>query len=262
MAFFEADLLDRHGYGDSVIHRLDPRAKLLATLGFIITVVSFPKYEIAALLPFALFPLALGILGFVPLKLLMRQMLPALPFIFLVGIFNPLLDTRPVLIFDRITIHAGWLSFGSIILRGLYAVSAGLILIATTSFPRIIQALCGLGAPRVFTVQLTLLYRYLFLLLGEAGLMRNAAALRSPGKKITLHTAQAMLGSLLSRTLDRAEAIWLAMRARGFDGELFTSFQMRWRLADSLFLAGMIFLLFTLRLFSLPVLLARLGGLL
>ena len=36
----------------ALIHRLDPRTKVIATFTFIVTVVSFPKYEVAGLIPF------------------------------------------------------------------------------------------------------------------------------------------------------------------------------------------------------------------
>ena len=35
--------LDRLSYRDTVVHRLDPRAKVVATLLFAVVVVSFPK---------------------------------------------------------------------------------------------------------------------------------------------------------------------------------------------------------------------------
>ena len=51
MASFDSALLDlgrldRLSYGDTVIHRLDPRTKLLVTLAFIVVVVSFPKHAL------------------------------------------------------------------------------------------------------------------------------------------------------------------------------------------------------------------------
>ena len=53
MSCREADRLDRLAYLDSPAHRLDPRAKLLATLAFVVAVVSFPKYEVSALAPYS-----------------------------------------------------------------------------------------------------------------------------------------------------------------------------------------------------------------
>jgi len=51
-AMDEVRRLDLLAAGESGIHRLDPRAKIVTTLCFIIAVVSFDRYRIAPLLPF------------------------------------------------------------------------------------------------------------------------------------------------------------------------------------------------------------------
>ena len=92
MSYRGADLIDRHAYTDSLVHRLDPRAKVLATLAFIVVVVSCGKYAVTALVPFVAFPVVMAVLGFVPFGMLARRLLLVSPFIVLIGVFNPLLD--------------------------------------------------------------------------------------------------------------------------------------------------------------------------
>ena len=60
--------------GDTAIHRLDPRAKVLATLVFVVTVVSFGKYEVTALVPFLLFPVAMVALGNLPVSYIIKKL--------------------------------------------------------------------------------------------------------------------------------------------------------------------------------------------
>jgi cobalt/nickel transport system permease protein len=221
---------------DSLVHRLDPRAKVLATLVFIVAVVSFDKYTVSALLPFLAFPVIIAVLGFVPFGLIARRFALALPFILLIGIFNPLLDRAALLELGGLKVSGGWVSFTSIFLRGLLCVTAGIVLIATTSMPRIAEALGGLRFPRVLVVQLLLLYRYLFVLMHETGRMRRARALRAGTTKTSVRDATGMLSTLLLRTVDRSEAIWRAMLVRGFEGELQSARQLHWRLSDTVFL--------------------------
>ena len=57
--YFNLGYLDMLSYKDTFIHRLDPRTKLCATVFFVVTVVSFPKYEVSGLLPFLFFPVLL-----------------------------------------------------------------------------------------------------------------------------------------------------------------------------------------------------------
>lgn len=236
MSLVDASRLDRHAYLDSVIHRLDPRAKVLATLVFILAVVSFDKYTVSPLLPFLAFPVAIAVLGFVPFRLIVRRFALALPFILLIGIFNPLLDRAVMVEVAGLHVSGGWVSFTSIFFRGLLCVTAGIVLIATTSMPRVAEALGGLRFPRVLVVQLLLLYRYLFVLMDEAGRMRRARALRAGTAKTSLRDATGMLTTLLLRTVDRSEDIWRAMLVRGFEGELRSPRRLRWYFSDTVFL--------------------------
>ena len=85
-------------------------------------------------------------------------------------------------------------------------------------------------------VQLLLLYRYLFVLMDEAGRMRRARALRAGTTKVSIRDATGMLTALLLRTVDRSEAIWRAMLVRGFEGELRSPRQLHWHSPDTVFL--------------------------
>jgi cobalt/nickel transport system permease protein len=80
------------------------------------------------------------------------------------------------------------------------------------------------------------LYRYLFVLMDEAGRMRRARALRAGRTKTSIREATGMLTTLLLRTVDRSEAIWRAMLVRGFEGELRSPRRLHWHSSDTLFL--------------------------
>jgi cobalt/nickel transport system permease protein len=218
---------------------IDPRAKILSTLAFILVVVSFDRYEVAALLPFFAVPVLLAELGEIPPRLILHKLLIASPFAVMIGLFNPLLDNKPLFELFGYPISGGWASFASIILRYCLTVSMALILIASTGFHQVCVGLERLGVPRVFTVQLLFLYRYVHVLADEAGRMTLARELRAGGGRQGLPFAVygSLLGHLLLRTLDRAQRIHLAMASRGFSGELRTIRPMNWHLSDSLFLA-------------------------
>ena len=220
-AFFDIETLDALAGRDTAVHRLDPQAKLVTTLVFIVAVASFGKYELSALLPFFLFPVSLIALGGLPAGYLAKKLLLAAPFAFFIGVFNPLLDREVLVNLGPLDISGGWISFASILLRFTLTVGAALILIATTSFPGVCMALEKLGAPKVFAVQLLLLYRYLFVLIDEGARLVRARALRSFGRRgMGMRIFGNLAGQLLLRTLDRAQRIHLAMLCRGFDGDI------------------------------------------
>jgi cobalt/nickel transport system permease protein len=219
--FFDIGYMDTLASGDSPLHRLDPRAKLITTLAFIVTVVSFDKYALSALIPFFIFPIVQISVGGLPPGYLLRKILLVSPFAVLIGIFNPLMDREILFQIGSINVSGGWLSFFSILTRFLLTVTAALILIATTGFNAVCMALARLGVPRPFVVQLMFLYRYLFVLTDEAARMVRAISLRSFNSSgMGFKTFVSMMGHLLLRTMDRAQRIHMAMLCRGFDGHI------------------------------------------
>jgi cobalt/nickel transport system permease protein len=223
---------------DTALARRDPRAKLLVTLAFVVTVVSFGRYQLAALLPLALFPAVLAAAGQVPGPTLWRTLWLASPFALMVGLANPLFDRAPMLALGGIELSGGWVSFASIVLRVALTISAAVVLLAGTGMHALCAALARLGVPRVFTAQLLFLHRYLFVLADEALRMSTAQRLRAaPGRRMALPLYASLTGQLLLRAFDRADRVHQAMLARGFDGELRMAGRWCWQRADTLFVA-------------------------
>lgn len=252
-SFLDISYLDTLSYQDTLIHRLDPRAKLLTTLMFIVCVVSFNKYTITALIPFVIYPVVLIALGQLPLGYLLKKILVAVPFAFFIGIFNPLLDREVAAHLGPIGVSGGWISFTSLMIRFALTVSAALILIASTGFNSVCMALEKMGTPRSFAVQLLFLYRYIFVLADEASRLVRARSLRAfGGKGMGIRVYGSMIGQLLLRTLDRAQRIHLAMCCRGFDGEIRILRQLHFSRQDVGFFLGWSSFFVLMRLYDFP----------
>ena len=124
--FVEIGLMDQLSEQDTPIHRLDPRAKIISTILFVIAVVSFDRYEISGLLPFLLYPIVLTSLAEIPWSFLLRRILLVAPFAFFLGMFNPFIDRQPMLVLGGVFLSGGWISFFSLLLRfGNCALSFG-----------------------------------------------------------------------------------------------------------------------------------------
>lgn len=242
----------------SPVHRLDPRAKILATGLFILTVASFGRYEVSALVPFALFPASLMALGGIPAGFILRRVLAALPFVLLLGALNPVLDRAPLLMLGPVGVTGGWVSFASILLRFALTVGSALVLVATTGMDGVCLGLERLGAPRAFAQQVAFLHRYAFVLGSETFRIHRARTLRAFGRK--LHPAEfaTLAGHLLLRAWDRARRIHVAMLSRGFTGHFPEPRPLAWRRRDLLFTLGWAGVFAALRLWNLP---RVLGGL-
>ena len=251
--------LDLLALRESPIHRLDPRAKVLTTLVYILCVVSFGRYELAAMLPFLLYPVVLTALADLPAGYIARKAAVVIPFAVMVGIFNPLFDRQVIMLLGPLEVWGGWVSCASIVVRAFLTAGAAIILVAVTGFPAICEALERLGMPRVFAVQLLFLYRYIFVLTDEGSRLARARELRACGRRgLGMRHFGALIGHLLLRTWERAERIHMAMLARGFTGEVHARRQGRFGGRELFFLLGWSALFITLRLYNLPRLLGLL----
>lgn len=223
----------------STIHRLDPRAKVLVTLAFIVSVMSFGRYELAALVPFFIFPVVMVSLGDLPPLYIIKKIALLCPFVLMVGVFNPAFDRAVLVHLGPIGISGGWISFASIIVRSVLTVSVALILVGVTGFSAVCLALERMGMPTAFAVQLIFLYRYIFILTDEGARMARAREMRSFGVKgLDIKTHGSLLGHFLLRTWSRAERIHMAMLSRGFTGEFHTRNEFRFGMRETLFLCG------------------------
>jgi cobalt/nickel transport system permease protein len=211
--------LDLLATGDSALHRLDARAKVIVTLVFIVCAMSFGRYAVAPLIPFFVFPIAVITAARLPITFLLRKVALVLPVALLIGLPNPWFDREVQVLMGGLEISGGWISLLSIMLRSLLAAAAAIALVAVTGFPAICGALDRMGMPRALAVQLLFLYRYMTVLGEEANRMKVAREQRGGGRPLSIRLYGALVGRLLLRTWDRAERIYLAMCARGFTGD-------------------------------------------
>ena len=233
---YNIKFLDELSEKETVIHNVHPIAKLLTTIIFLITVVSYRKYEISGLTPLVLYPIILITLADIPVRPIINRTLLVLPFVIGICIFNPLLDNRTMLTIGSISISGGWISFISIMIKCVLTVSATLILIATTGMNKIALALRILKVPKLFVMQLLLTYRYIAVLIEEVMRTTTAYSLRSPFHKgIRFKDWGSLTGQLLIRTIDRAHRIYVSMCCRGFQGEYNTNNNFRMNINDFIY---------------------------
>ncbi|MCY2993551.1 MAG: cobalt ECF transporter T component CbiQ [Planctomycetota bacterium] len=234
--------IDRFAMGDSPIHRLDARAKLVAVLGYTVALISFDRYAVADLAPLAVLPLTLLWFADVPVWFALRRVLILSPFILMLVLMSPLYDRDlQAVTFGpwRYTVSGGWLTAANIAGKFAGGVLALTALMCTTRFALLLEALRRLGLPHVVVLQLGFLYRYIFVLIDEAMRVRRArdfrgAALASLGRRLA--ATGGVVGTLFIRTLDRSQRVQLAMAARGYRGEPHSLCRLRCTGTDLVFL--------------------------
>ncbi len=216
--------MDEIAARDTWLNRLHPLAKLLVTIFYIAMTVSFSKYQMAEVLLMAVYPVVLFIVGEVSFSDGIRRMKVVLPLVCFVGVFNPLFDRQPVVSINGFVVTTGMISMITLMAKGILCVLASYLLIATTGIEGICYALRMLRVPAVLVTQILLTYRYISLLLAEAGRSMDAYSLRAPGQKgVHFKAWGSLAGGLLLRSMDRATALYESMTLRGYDGEFFFS---------------------------------------
>jgi cobalt/nickel transport system permease protein len=207
--------------------------KFLATVAFIVSVSlmpvgSFVTIGLAWLLVVGL--AALSRIG--PLRPARRAFLAA-PFILAA---LPLVFTRSTELLGSVQLGPltltisgqGLREFATIALKSWVSVQAALVLAFTTPVHELIDGLRQLHLPRIMVAIISFMYRYLAVLSEEATRMARARAARSAsvdgrgGGSLAwrARVTGSMVGSLFLRSYERAERIYAAMRARGFEGEV------------------------------------------
>jgi len=199
-------VIERWSRGSSVLHSRDARIKLLVTLGYLIALATTPGLTLARAALYAV-PIAAGIqLGRLPAGALLARAAVVLPFSATFALFSVIAgDTARAV---------------SLVVKSYLSAAAVLVLVGTTPLPKLLRGMELLGAPRMLTLVVQFLFRYLFVISEHAQHMRLAALCRgSGGARLRFRAAAGAVAVLFARSFGRAEGIHRAMLARGFSGE-------------------------------------------
>lgn len=234
---------------DTPLHKMNVSVKLIITLFYIITVVSFPPMQINGLFICACFPILLMFIGEIPVKTLLARCMLALPFAIFAGLSNLILDRRVYLELEGIYISKGMITLTSLLIKTMLTVMAVFLFMASTKMNDMIYALLSLHLPSLIVIQIMMTYRYMSVLLREASLMHQAYLLRAPGEKgIKLMDMGSFLGQLILRSIDRAERIYHSMQCRGFEGQIHLSDRKVIGVKGWLFITIAVVILFLIRI--------------
>jgi cobalt/nickel transport system permease protein len=249
-AIAEIHEIDEMAEKKTKIHQLHPLVKLVVTIVYITCVVSFDKYNLIGLLPMIIYPLMVLNLAELELKKCLKKLRIALPLVCFVGILNPLYDHSPVYVGDFIVLSGGIVSMLTLMLKGVYALMASFLLIASTGIEGIGYALRILRVPKMIVTQILLAYRYITILLNEANTIFEAYSLRAPNEKgVKYKIWGPLIGQLLLRSIDRATNLYESMLLRGFQGDYYFTNYQKCKRIDYIYLILSLLIMLTLRLY-------------
>jgi len=224
--------------GDSVIHRLDPRVRIITAVAFAALVaVSSRPYALAGALGCGMLLTALARLS--PRKLAWH-LVTVNVFVLLLWVLLPL-TTPGVSVWSW-----GWVSVSreglemalTITIKCNAIILATIALVATLDLVRLGHALHHLGAPSKLVHIFLFSIRYFDLLHHEYHRLARAMRVRGFRPAINRHTYRSygyLVGMLLVNSLDRSERVLAAMKCRGYAGKLHVLHHFAFRRRDAVF---------------------------
>lgn len=201
--------IDNYADLDSPLHRLNPKTKIILFLGFLLTIIFTPVDKSLIFIFYIIIASYLFFLSRVPFRFFAARIIELIPFILLVA-------------FSVLFAKNGKILFLIYVVKALLAISLVLLLSCTTRFNELVKTLRAFKVPHILVNLLSFFYRYSFILEDELLRKKRAYEARSVGriKKIKkLNVLGNIIGALFIHTYERAEKIYLAMCARGYNGD-------------------------------------------
>jgi len=255
-SMFNVKHLDELSRQKNLINKIHPLVKLIITLVYICVLASFDRYEIIGILPFILYPVIVVMVCDIPFGKLIKRVLVVEPFIIVAGVLNPFFD-KNIIEIGNFAFSSGWLTFFSLMLKSTLMVIAGFLLIATTGIDDIAKALHLMRIPSIFILLFLLTYRYIFVLMDEAGRLLKAYAMRAPQQKgVKIKVWGSMVGQLLIRTYNRAQTIYQSMVLKGYNGRYNIAIGRGLSLTDTVYFIAWVLFIVVARAINIPLLIA------
>ena len=242
-------LQEPFAFGDSFIHRLDPRIRLISAGVFSIIVALSRNFQ--ALTAAVLISFLLVILAQLPAREIVKRIILVNSFIVLLWLVFPLTFQGPgALTLGPVRIYkAGIIISAQITLKSNAILLALIALVATMNLSVLGNALNWLRVPDKIVHLLLMTYRYVFLIEHEYQRLIRTAQIRGfrPGTNLhTYKTYALIVGMLLIRSVIRADRVYKAMLCRGFKRRFYCLYEFKagkheWLFASTM--AGVILVL-------------------
>ena len=218
--------------GKSLIHRLDPRFKIIITLVYI--VMLFVASEFVSILPAVAFTVFILLASTIPLKLILRSLKPIVPIIIITSIFNIFLyDGNTVLSLGIFEITDKGIKITVLMALRIVLLIAGTSLLTYTTSPIMLtdgleQLLSPLKKIKVpvhdLAMMMTIALRFIPTLIEETDKIVSAQKARGADLETgsVIQRAKALVPvfiPLIVSAVRRAEELALAMECRCYRGE-------------------------------------------
>ncbi len=216
--------LEEFALGNTWVHRLDPRIKIVIAVVFSVLVAL--NNSLSSSLLSILLPLFLILAARLDLRAVFVRVAIVNGFILFIWVFLPFttrgetLSTLGPLSIQR----EGILQALLITVKSNSIILMGLGLLGTSQVFTLVHALSHLGMPDKLVHLFFFCFRYIHVIHDEYHRLVNAMKMRGFKPRTNIHTYRSyayLVGMLLIRSFDRSKRILNAMRCRGFKGKFY-----------------------------------------
>jgi cobalt/nickel transport system permease protein len=216
---------EKFSEGDSTLHRLDPRVKIIVAILFSVIVALTNKYSL--LTGGLLFAVGAVVVARLRAKEIISRLLVVNSFIFLLWLMLPFtFPGKNIYTLGSLNISQEGIKYALLItIKSNAIILAGIALLSTSSIFNLVHALRHLHFPDKLTQLFFFTYRYTQTIHSEYIRLNNAIKIRGFKPRTNFHTYRTyayLVGMMLVRSYDRSKRVYNAMLCRGFKGKFWT----------------------------------------
>ena len=195
--------------GSTLVHRLDPRVKIVGLVGLTVVAVTTPAGAWMAFVAYATVLVMLVVAARLPPRFVLRRMTVEIPFLVAAALLPLTADDGAVL-------------GATVASKATIGVLAMILLSSTTPFPMLLRGFEQLHAPRLLVMIVSFMWRYLHVIGDEVRRARIARIARGYNPRWVWQAGAVArhVATLFIRSFERGERVYLAMLSRGYAGAM------------------------------------------
>jgi len=216
------DFIDKYSNLNSVIHKIDPRVKLLLLFSFLIFIAVTSNLKLLGF--YWGITVVLMVVSRVPFHFYLKKLILITPLVLVFSFFiylSYLLEHRIAVTVAALSRYYPVWDILALLAAKIYlSILVITLLVSCTRFNDLLWSLRRFRLPLIVTILSKLVYTYIFIFIDELHRIMRAYKSRTPVRRVSRVKVYGHIAAgILFRSMDRSDYIYKAMLSRGFDGE-------------------------------------------
>jgi cobalt/nickel transport system permease protein len=216
------DFIDKYSNLNSVVHKIDPRVKLLLLFCFLIFIAITSNLKLLGF--YWGIVIVLMVMSRVPFHFYVKKLILITPLVLVFSFFiylSYLMEHRITVTMEALSrYYPVWDTLALMAAKIYLSILVITLLVSCTRFNDLLWSLRRFRLPLIVTILSKLVYTYIFIFIDELHRTMRAYRSRTPVRRVSRVKVYGHIAAgILFRSMDRSDYIYKAMLSRGFDGE-------------------------------------------